>query len=184
MFICDWNGFDHELGELVEMMQAGKRAATPFLVLSLTASPSLQRQAADVFVRDKHPMNRSLGEIAKHPRKQKIRIAYYSANFHDHPVAHAIAELFEKHDRTKFELFGFSFGPSEKDEMRQRVSSAFDQFLDVRHQPDQAVAQLSRDLGVDIAIDLMGLLIAGFLGKNSACQKMALSSAVSTIPTR
>jgi predicted O-linked N-acetylglucosamine transferase (SPINDLY family) len=67
-----------------------------------------------------------------------------------------MAELFERHDKTQFEVFAFSFGPDIQDEMRARLVSAFDHFIDVRQESDKRVAQLSRELGIDIAIDLKG----------------------------
>ena len=67
-----------------------------------------------------------------------------------------MAELFERHDRSRFEIFAFSFGLNPADEMNRRVSSAMDRFLDVSAMPDREVAQLSRDLEIDIAVDLKG----------------------------
>jgi predicted O-linked N-acetylglucosamine transferase (SPINDLY family) len=67
-----------------------------------------------------------------------------------------MAELFERQDKSKFELFAFSFGPDTQDEMRARLLLAFDHFIDVRQQSDKSVAQLSRELGIDIAVDLKG----------------------------
>jgi predicted O-linked N-acetylglucosamine transferase (SPINDLY family) len=67
-----------------------------------------------------------------------------------------MAELFEKHDKSKFELFAFSFGPDIKDSMRARVEAAFDQFIDVSTMSDKEIAEFSRMLGIDIAIDLKG----------------------------
>jgi predicted O-linked N-acetylglucosamine transferase (SPINDLY family) len=68
-----------------------------------------------------------------------------------------MAELFERHDKTKFELIAFSFGPETKDEMQIRVSQAFDHFINVASLSDLEVALLSRELGIDIAIDLKGV---------------------------
>jgi predicted O-linked N-acetylglucosamine transferase (SPINDLY family) len=67
-----------------------------------------------------------------------------------------MAELFERHDRAKFEWVAFSFGPDAKDEMRKRVSTAFDRFIDVRNRSDMDIAHLSRSLEIDIAVDLKG----------------------------
>ena len=67
-----------------------------------------------------------------------------------------MAELLERHDRSRFEILGFSFGMNTADEMGRRVSTAMDRFLDVRLLPDREVAQLSRELEVDIAVDLKG----------------------------
>lgn len=61
------------------------------------------------------------------------------------------------HEKSKFELIAFSFGPARNDEMRKRVIAAFDQFLDVADLSDIEVAGLSRRMSIDIAVDLKGL---------------------------
>jgi len=43
-------------------------------------------------------------------------------------------DLFKSHDRNKFELIAFYFGPNIDYEMRRKLSSSFDQFIDVRLQ--------------------------------------------------
>jgi predicted O-linked N-acetylglucosamine transferase (SPINDLY family) len=67
-----------------------------------------------------------------------------------------MAELFELHDKNRFELIGFSFGPIMNDEMRQRLEKSFDQFIEVNNKSDIEIAQLSRSLTIDIAVDLKG----------------------------
>ena len=90
--------------------------------------------------------------------KKKIRIAYYSADFRNHPMSYLLANLYELHDKNKFEVIGISFGPDKDDKMRKRVSNAFDQFINVKFKTDKEIAQLSRKLNIDIAIDLMGFV--------------------------
>jgi predicted O-linked N-acetylglucosamine transferase (SPINDLY family) len=89
-------------------------------------------------------------------RHDKVRIAYLSADFHQHAMAYLMAELFERHDRSRFEIIGASFGVDDKSQMRKRLVAAFDQFHDVCRKSDEAVAKLLHDLQIDIAIDLMG----------------------------
>ena len=67
-----------------------------------------------------------------------------------------MAELFELHDKSKFEIIAFSFGPNLNDEMRKRLTLAFDQLIDVRSKSDKDIAAISREMGVDLAIDLKG----------------------------
>jgi predicted O-linked N-acetylglucosamine transferase (SPINDLY family) len=67
-----------------------------------------------------------------------------------------MAELFELHDKNQFEIVGFSFGPTANDWMRQRLEKSFDQFIEVGSKSDVEVAKLSRDLNIDIAVDLKG----------------------------
>ena len=83
-------------------------------------------------------------------------LEYFSADFYNHATGHLMAELFELHDKNQFELIGFSFGPIAADEMRQRLKMQFNQFAEVGKMSDLEVAKLSRDLNIDIAIDLKG----------------------------
>ena len=66
---------------------------------------------------------------------------------HNHAVAWLIAEVIERHDRRDFEIIGFSLGVDNNDEMRRRLASAFDRFIDVRSRSDRDVALLARSLG-------------------------------------
>lgn len=64
--------------------------------------------------------------------------------------------LFEKHDKSRFEIIAVSYGPDSEDETRKRLKSAFGRFIDVREQSDSQTALLLRQLEIDIAVDLMG----------------------------
>jgi protein O-GlcNAc transferase len=86
----------------------------------------------------------------------KIRLAYLSADFRDHATAWLAAELFELHDRSRFDVLGVSYGVDDGSETRRRLITAFDQFHDVSLCSDREVAQLVLELGVDIAVDLKG----------------------------
>ena len=71
--------------------------------------------------------------------RKKIKIGYFSADFHNHATTYLVAELFEQHDKEKFELIAFSFGLDKNDEMRNRVKKAFNRFIDVSAMSDKAV---------------------------------------------
>jgi protein O-GlcNAc transferase len=85
-----------------------------------------------------------------------IRIAYFSADFHEHPIAYLAGGMFEHHDRSRFETIAISFGPAADSSMRRRLMRSFDRFIDVRAQSDQAIIELVGSLQVDIAVDLKG----------------------------
>ena len=154
--LCDWEDVESECGQLEALIGRGLKAALPFAMLAISGSPAIQRQAAEIYVRDKVPARPSAAAIPRLPRRDRIRIGYFSADFHNHATSYLIAELFERHDRSRFEVLGFSFGPLKLDEMNRRVSAAMDRFVDVRSMPDREVAELSRKLEVDIAVDLKG----------------------------
>jgi predicted O-linked N-acetylglucosamine transferase (SPINDLY family) len=153
--ICDWEGIEDQCRQIEEGIERGERVAHPFVMLDIIGSLAVQRKAAEILVRDKFPPRFTV-PFSRRPQRDRIRIGYYSADFRDHPMCSLMAEIFERHDRSRFEILGFSFGPDEDDEMRTRVSAAMDRFVDVRNLPDREVARLSRELEVDIAVDLMG----------------------------
>ncbi|MEI6470965.1 MAG: tetratricopeptide repeat protein, partial [Betaproteobacteria bacterium] len=156
MMVGDWKGFEDNLELLTYRISQNKKSSASFAVLTLSDSLEVQRKAAEIWVREKFPFNPVLGPIKKLAKKDKIRIGYFSPDFRNHPMAQWVAELFELHNKNKFEIFGFYFGPPTADAMHQRIAGAFTNFLDVSDKNDQEIALLSRELGIDIAIDLAG----------------------------
>jgi len=156
MKLCDWGNFVVDTGELFARIGKHLRAATGFSMHALTDSPSLQRQTARIYAEDKCPPDASLGPIARRVRQAKIRLGYFSADFYEHATMQLIVGLFEEHDRERFDLVAFSFGPRIEDEMRQRVRGAFGQFIEVYDHTDRQIAELARSLEIDIAVDLKG----------------------------
>ena len=155
MLLGMWDGYRDKLSDLERKVAEGDKASLNFILVGLTDSAELQRQASVTWSKE-FPPNTSLGPLKVQPAKAKIRLGYYSADFYNHATCMLMAELFEKHDKSKFELFAFSFGPDIKDPMRARVEAAFDQFIDVNTMSDKEIAEFSRMLGIDIAIDLKG----------------------------
>jgi len=156
MSVCAWEQFDERLAVLVAAIEAGQTATASWLLLALVDSLPLQRKAAEIWTQARHPASPALGLLEPHPPGEKIRLGYYSADFYNHATAHLIAELFERHDRSKFELIAFSFGPQPQDHMRARLIEAFDQFIDVSKSSDLEIAAASRNQKIDIAVDLKG----------------------------
>lgn len=154
--LCDWKEFSENLAHIQRKTERGEKATLPFALLSLLDDPSLHRKAAEAYAAQWHPAQHIFGLLPKTSRRGKIRLGYYSADFHTHPVTAQIIELLELHDRSRFELFGFSFGPDDQSALRKRVAAAFDTFIDARHKTDNDVTALSRELGIDVAIDLVG----------------------------
>ena len=156
MSICDWSDMEKQIAELMQKVQRDEKASQPFSTLVLSTSLPLQRKAAEIYLNAKHPANSELGSIVKRAKRQKIRLGYFSMDFQNHPVAFLTAELFELHDRDRFEVYAYSFGPETKDEIRTRLEAAFDKFIDVKDKSDKEIANLARQMEIDIAIDLAG----------------------------
>jgi predicted O-linked N-acetylglucosamine transferase (SPINDLY family) len=156
MQICDWSRFDADLARLSAAVDAGRPVISPFISLSTFDSPTLQRKASEIWAREECSPRITLPAPAPIPRHHKIRLGYFSADFRNHAVSALIAELFETHDRSKFELTAFALGPDVQDELRSRLQPAFDRFLPVGGKSDWEVAALARQLEIDIAVDLGG----------------------------
>jgi len=152
--VCDWRARAEELADLEARVARGEAAATPFAVLALSASARLQRQAAATHARSS--FGADPGYATPPPRSPKIRVGYFSCDFDEHPLSRLTAELFERHDRDRFEIFAFSFGAPSQSPMRQRLERAFDRFCDVRDRPAQDIVALARSVNLDIAVDLTG----------------------------
>jgi len=108
------------------------------------------------FKNEFYSSNNNSGQIRKKQNNSKIKIGYYSADFRNHAMGHLLANLFELHDRSKFEIFGFYFGPDVNDDIFKRISNSFDKFVNVSLKTDVEIASLSREYNIDIAVDLMG----------------------------
>lgn len=158
MNICDWSDIANQRKQLEEKIEHGEMALKPSDVLAISAAPAMQRKAAKLYVQCKHPANHTLPAIHKRPRHNKIRIGYFFPDFSDSPITSLVAELFESHDKSRFEIIAFSFGQNRNDQMEVKGASVFDRFIDVRNdvrnQSDQDIAMLARNLWVDIAVDL------------------------------
>ena len=151
--ICDWTDLDKEVGQVVTGVRERNLLCDLFPMLAIELSPADQFQSARLHMENQPkypPLWR--GEIYSHDR---IRVAYLSADFRDHPMAHLTAGLFEQHDRSRFEVTGISF-QSDQSPIRERVRAAFERFIDVDHKSVQEIAEFIRHSEIDIAVDLMG----------------------------
>ncbi len=155
--ILDWSNFDDGIKSIIEGVTNGKKVIQPFPSLALIDDPLVQQQCAQIYAEDKFPIGHKLGSISNFYSNEKIRIGYFSPDFHRHPVSMLSAEIYEKHDREHFEIIAFSMDNSQnEDEMRVRLKKGFDQFIDVTNLSDLEVAKLSRELKIDIAVNLTG----------------------------
>jgi predicted O-linked N-acetylglucosamine transferase (SPINDLY family) len=156
MTVCDWDGIDNEFVELERKIAAGERATPPFPALAMFSSPSLLHTAATTWVDARYPEQCDPAPVQTRSAHGRIRVGYFAATLHEHATAYLMAQLFEAHDRERFEIVAFSYGPRTGDPMRARLVAAFDRFEEIGTQSDLDAATLARDLGIDVAVDLMG----------------------------
>jgi predicted O-linked N-acetylglucosamine transferase (SPINDLY family) len=154
--LCDWRRTEDIAGRLEAQILEKKPVIQPFVLLGYMDNPGLQLQCAKNSICDAIPIPPPPLRERAWPRHEKIRIAYLSADFKTHATAYLMAELFERHDRSGFEVLGISYDSDDGSKMRDRLVKSFDQFFDVKSKSDSEVAKLLFELEVDIAIDLKG----------------------------
>ncbi len=153
--ICDWKYFKKDIKNLEKNIEIKKKTAPPFLTLSLFDSPQIQKNASIIWCEDKFFKSKNIYFENKKINK-KVRIGYYSADFGEHAMSYLLANLFELHDKSKFEIIAFSFVNHSESKIGKRVSNSFNKFFDVSLKSDEEIVELSKNLNIEIAVDLMG----------------------------
>lgn len=97
-----------------------------------------------------------LGVTGAGRQHKRIRLAYYSFDMRNHPVAHLTAELFGLHNRDEFEVFIYSYGPDDGHPVRARIVNSVEHFVDVQVASIKQMAERIRDDEIDILVDLSG----------------------------
>jgi protein O-GlcNAc transferase len=153
---CDWAEYERSVARLTTVVSSRKPGATPFAFLTAATSPAAALECARTYVADMYPTSLPALWSGQRYQHERIRIAYVSADFRDHPVSHLMVGVLEKHDRERFETLAVALRPDDQSTVRRRIETAVDQFIDVTDVDDLAVAELIRKLEVDIAVDLTG----------------------------
>ena len=156
MHICDWINFDIECAHLTSSVKNKKANTDPFAFLGISSSPDDQLQCAKLWIAEKCPPSQKPIWRGEHYRHDRIRVAYVSADFHEHATSYLMAGMFEYHDKSRFEITAISIGPEDSSEMRRRLRRSFDHFIDAKALSDAEVASRIRETEIDILVDLKG----------------------------
>lgn len=152
---CDWEDYEASQDKLLAMVRKGVRVP-PFYLLSTPASPLDQRICAEQWIKPLIPTSQDRMPRYAAADEARIRVGYLSGDFHQHATAHLMAGLFERHDRTRFEVIAYSYGPDDDSPMRTRLDRAFDRFVDIRDMSHAEAAARIRADKVGILVDLKG----------------------------
>jgi predicted O-linked N-acetylglucosamine transferase (SPINDLY family) len=152
--MAEWRDRERLVKTLRAEVAAGTSQISPFVLLALPSSRAEQRKCAEDWARS---MGGAPGDRARTPISvARLRIGYLSADFHSHATAFLAAGLFERHDRSRFEVVAYSTGPDDRSPMRQRLQRAFDRFVDLQGREPAAIADAIRADRIDILVDLKG----------------------------
>lgn len=155
--LCDWDDYDGLCARVLDIIDRDAGVVIPLATLSINTSAAQQDRSARLLF-DRMVRRGDAPTLPARPASPgaRLRVAYASADLHEHATAYLAAELFELHDRNRFEILAYSYGPDDGSAMRQRLVRAFDRFHDIRSVPLDSVAQRMVDDGVDILVDLKG----------------------------
>ena len=152
--ICRWDDFDRRTEVIFDGLAQGQPTARPFVLLLTAATAAQQKAAAELYFRS------AFGDCAPRTFSRaphgKIRIAYISSDFRDHPVAHVVIGLLELHDRARFDVTGIALSGDANSGMRSLIAGVCDRMIDVEGKSDYEIVAMVRALDIDIAVDLNG----------------------------
>ena len=87
--------------------------------------------------------------------ERRLRIGYMSPDFYKHPVASFVEPLLATHDRRAFEVVCYS-NVTRLDVVTERLQKLADKWHSIVGMSDKRVAELVREDGIDILVDLAG----------------------------
>jgi protein O-GlcNAc transferase len=160
--ICDWNGIE-TLWERLRRDAIGKPGSgiSPFSALYMPTSAEEQLACAREWARQNLGQRAGApsgpgAEVRAQAAHARLRIGYLSWDFHEHATSYLIAELFELHDRARFEVYAYSYGPDDGSPIRARIKSACEHFVDIAgHSHAEAARRIQSD-GIEVLVDLKG----------------------------
>lgn len=151
--LCEW-GQDYDFNKY--LVEENAREITGWDLLRITDSAEKQYIFMKSYIDKNFPINLALGNSTIKAPSKKIKIAYYSPDFRVHAVMHLAADIFKMHNREAFEVYAFSMSPELKSAERDNVARLFDYYFEINELSDLEVAKKTRELGIDVAIDLTG----------------------------
>ena len=153
---CDLERWPDTQQKLTEAVRQAAAVVPPLTFLPFCDDGDLRRACSAAFVADRLPQKPPPLWTGERYGHQPLRIAYLSADFHQHATAELIAGLIERHDRSRFHVTAISFSREDDSEIGARLRKAFDDFRDVRTLSDREVAEWLHAQEIDIAVDLKG----------------------------
>jgi len=151
--LCDWSHRDEYA--LTDGPEAA--AVQPFASLPFVDNPAHQYRRSLACALQLYPPEAAVCPEPPPAPDNRIRVGYFSADFHDHATMHLMAGFFSCHDRSRFDVRLYGYGPRrETDAARRALIGQADAFTDVRDMRDAEVVALARGDHLDIAVDLKG----------------------------
>jgi predicted O-linked N-acetylglucosamine transferase (SPINDLY family) len=162
---CRWDLYAQDLAHLQHELQSGTSQPGPFQLLTTPSSRGQQLAAARAHWIERCGAIERLPKAGARGARSRIRIGYATSDVFRHATAYLIAEVLERHDRARFDVFVYSYGHDDGSAIRQRIIAAADgRFVDARAISDRVLAERVRSDDIDILIDLKGYTFGSRIG--------------------
>ena len=79
-------------------------------------------------------------------------------------MAYLMMDVLKKHDRRRFEVYAYSYGPPDDSPERRQFMESVDRFVDVQNLTDGEAAERIHEDGIHILIDRKGYTYGARLG--------------------
>jgi predicted O-linked N-acetylglucosamine transferase (SPINDLY family) len=158
MSIFEWEEFD-DLKEIIKnKLFKNKIILDPLIIYYLFDDLKIQSNNSKNYIDNQFKNYDRINNLNKKVRSKKIKVGYFSGDFHNHPVMHIMADIFKNHDERNFDIYAFSHGPDKKNNVwRKAVISYFKKFYKIYNMTNDEIINLANDNQLDIAVDLSGL---------------------------
>ncbi|MBW4654439.1 MAG: TIGR03032 family protein [Kaiparowitsia implicata GSE-PSE-MK54-09C] len=167
MQLCDWRDYDQRIQDLVALTEAGIRGESvfspnPYILNFFPLAPELHHAAAKSqakqFATYAATAPNPLPPPADSTSGPKLRIGYLSPDFRDHAVGRLVYQIFQQHDRSRYEVFAYATIDA-YDVITEQIERGCDRFLNLATYSHRDAAAQIRDDGVQVLIDLAGYTI-------------------------
>jgi len=158
--VCDWDRHASAWTELKRRLGREPALGSPFWLLIEDTTPDEQLVYTQRWATAKFGAGSGGGTVTSArpgaPRGDRLRVGYLSSEFHEHAIANLFAGVLEHHDRSRFEIFAYSYGPDDTSAMRERLRSGTEHFVELTWEPDDVAVRRIRDDTLDVLVDLKG----------------------------
>jgi protein O-GlcNAc transferase len=162
---CAWDGLERLSSKIDSLTEKALEVVevipeTPFVSLTRHADPARNLTVAkswSSYIARAVPTSKIAFTFDNRmPSKTPLTVGYLSGEFRNHPVAHAISNLFGMHDKSTFKVYCYSYGFDDGSHYRKRIEKRCDQFRDFRGLNHVEAAGRIFEDRVDILVDLTG----------------------------
>jgi predicted O-linked N-acetylglucosamine transferase (SPINDLY family) len=134
-------------------------AVPTFAALPWLDNPEHQLQRSITWANEKYTRPPSILPARPSTRPKRLKLGYFSADFHDHATLYLMAGLLRNHNKKQFEVFAYSYGRNGSGKLRKEAEQTVDHFFDVTDMCDHEIADLARSHCLDFAVDLKGYTV-------------------------